>query len=190
MLDNRNSGRNGAAQPISGRKPADASHIRAHFPGENGGARIWTPTSGVATTYGRASCKQIQINPRKNPCICLDSFGRIRTFQRVMAEKTKKIWFGLNSRLRLCVGGPNGLSKGALPGRAPSPISGMINSTDFRFCQYGINIFWQPDCLFSSECDAASIRTGERRAGKDLVCSEWGLERPDRARDTPDAQGR
>jgi hypothetical protein len=40
MLDNRNSGRNGAAQPISGRKPADASHIRPHFPGENGGARI------------------------------------------------------------------------------------------------------------------------------------------------------
>jgi hypothetical protein len=31
MLDNRNSGRNGAAQPISGRKPADASHIRPIF---------------------------------------------------------------------------------------------------------------------------------------------------------------
>jgi hypothetical protein len=39
MLDNRNSGRNGAAQPISGRKPADASHIRPIF-GENGGAPI------------------------------------------------------------------------------------------------------------------------------------------------------
>ena len=111
-------------------------------------------------------------------------------FSKGYGGKNKKIWFGLHSRLRLWVGGPSGLSKGALPGRAPSPISGIINSTDFRFCQYSINIFWQPDCLFSSECDAASIRTGERRAGKDLVCSEWGLERPDRARDIADAQGR
>jgi hypothetical protein len=54
-------------------------------------------------------------------------------FSKGYGGKNKKIWFGLNSRLRLCVGGPSGLSKGALPGRGPalSVGSSIAQISDF-----------------------------------------------------------
>jgi hypothetical protein len=43
----------------------------------------------------------MQGNPRKIPCISLDSFGRIRTFQGVTAKKIEKTSADQNSRLGL-----------------------------------------------------------------------------------------
>jgi hypothetical protein len=44
----------------------------------------------------------VQVNPRKNAWISLDSFGRIGTFQGVTANPNKKIFPSLNSRYGLC----------------------------------------------------------------------------------------
>src|SRR4029077_9664496 len=44
------------------------------------------PWCNQSASYSQANAKQKQ---RKSPCISLDSFGRIWTFQRVTAEKNK-----------------------------------------------------------------------------------------------------
>jgi hypothetical protein len=63
----------------------------------------WTAGAGKAlgATKARVTRKQIQVKTRKSPCISLDSFGGIVTFQWVTAEKNKKTSAFTNSRFRL-----------------------------------------------------------------------------------------
>jgi hypothetical protein len=67
-------------------------------PRELGAVKPW---SGSGSTWERVGCKEKQEKPRKNPCISLDSLGRIGAFQRVTANPNKKILRPLNSPLRL-----------------------------------------------------------------------------------------
>ena len=51
--------------------------------------------------WPRKCHKKSRLLSTPSPCISLDSFGGIGTFQKVTAEKNKKISGPLNSRLRL-----------------------------------------------------------------------------------------
>jgi hypothetical protein len=60
---------------------------------------------GLAQPEGELSAnktKESQTNPSKKAWISLDSFGQYGAFQRVTTNPNKKIFPGLNSRLRLC----------------------------------------------------------------------------------------
>jgi hypothetical protein len=89
MLDNRNSGRNGAAQPISGRKPADASHIRPIFRRERRRAHRRRERAALLQLTGEIRASKSKLIQGKSLHLLGFSWPN-PDFSKGYGEKTKK----------------------------------------------------------------------------------------------------